>query len=203
MGARRTPSGPPLTEGRLDAVLHRLQLQPILLQDGAPLVQRAPVIQRLGGRGGDCRVCKPVPQRERPVEGVSILHRHGPRSYRGQCDAAGLQDGSSGRAWRLLPGSTVFAAALAGTSNGGPNCSHSPLLRLLVAGIADWALVMTHFLCCSSSRDISARSPDPALQGACTRKCSGDAHADMMRSGRSKPPGFERNCTVNGVKKFE
>ena len=109
-----------------------LSLHPILL------VQRAPVIQRLCGCGS-----------ERPVDGVFSLHRHGPRSYRSQRDAAGLQDGSSGRdrgeggagpglSWRLLPELSVFTATLPGKTSVGLNCSHSPLLRLREAGASAW-----------------------------------------------------------------
>ena len=41
-------------------MLHLLQLQPILHMDGAPLVQRAPVIQRLGGRVAGHRGSDPL-----------------------------------------------------------------------------------------------------------------------------------------------
>ena len=68
------------------------------------MVQRALVIQRLGGCGGDCRGGKLL---KRPFDGVFVLHRHGPRSHRGQCDAAGLQDGSTG-----LDGAAVTGARL-------------------------------------------------------------------------------------------
>ena len=54
---------PRLLKGLLDTVLHFLQLQPILLLNGAPLLQRASInsrIRRLGGSGFGCRGRQPV-----------------------------------------------------------------------------------------------------------------------------------------------
>ena len=56
---------------------------------------------------------KPVPQGERPVDGVFTLHRHGPRSHRGQCDAARLQNGSPGRDGAAVTGTWLVRALVA------------------------------------------------------------------------------------------
>ena len=71
--ARRTPRVPPLVEGGRNIMLHLQQIQPILPLSGTPLVQRAPIIQRFGGCGSDCRGSKPVPQGERPASGGSSV----------------------------------------------------------------------------------------------------------------------------------
>ena len=145
VGARRTPSGPPLTDGQT-GYCAAPSAAPTTTAPGRGAISAASA--RLPSSGWPMEVtvrgCKPMPQTKRPVDGVFSLHRHGPRSYRGQCDATGLQDGSSGRdgaavtgpglSWRLLPEPSVFTATLPSTTSVGPNCSDSPLLRLPVAG---------------------------------------------------------------------
>ena len=71
-GCRRASSRPSsrvptLFHGVLSAVLHFLQLHPILPLDRAPLAWRSPVsswVRRLGGCGSDCGGRQPVSQRD-------------------------------------------------------------------------------------------------------------------------------------------
>ena len=96
VGARRTPSGPPLTEGRLDAVLHLLQLQPTRHWCNERPSSSIWVAVTVAGvsqshRESDPQTgssfCTPteqvamaveVPQGERPADGVFSLHRPRP-----------------------------------------------------------------------------------------------------------------------------
>ena len=53
-----------------------------------------------------------------------------------------------------------FSAARPRATGVGLNCSDSLSLRHPAAAAADWAVVLVHSHCCSSTRDISARSFD-------------------------------------------
>ena len=74
VGARRSPRVSPLVEGGLNIVLH---LQPILPLDGTPFVQRAPIIERLGGCGMTVAGVSQSHRESAPQDEVFSLHTHG------------------------------------------------------------------------------------------------------------------------------
>ena len=100
----------------------------ILPLDGTPLMERAPIIQRSGGCGSDCRGGKPVPQGERPVDGVFSWHSHGTNCH--SCHRAPWWDWTGRLSLEPVPpsdpadfGAVLLAASVLGFTRSSSHCS--------------------------------------------------------------------------------